>query len=244
MPGTQCCARTGSRAYPSRLSRPAARSRDSSPALRPAPGGPRPAQAGPCPRHGAALTGTAAEPPPAPPGLRVPVGAGLATSPRAAPRLPRFRFPSRAGPGGRSRSEPALTHFQRGGPGSPHVWRPPLPSARAARRRHGPDAAVPALRTRRALRAGGQRQGRRGLRGAARRAGPLRGRAGLRARVRVGHKERREGGSRGAVPGQGWGAACGALRAAEAKLFMSVRGVWREAAPAQPLPLQGRVSTA
>lgn len=79
---------------------------------------------------------------------------------------------------------------------------PRLPCPRTARGRcYGPYAAVPALRARRSLRAGGQPQGRRSLRGAARRAGPLRGRAGLRARVCVGHEERREGGTRGAVLG-------------------------------------------
>lgn len=96
--------------------------REENPPLLPlGPRFPHPAAPAPLPRPLTALTGTAAGPPPAPLGQRVPVGAGLATSPRAAPRPPRFRFPSLPGRG----LGPALTHFQR----RARVWRPRLPRA-------------------------------------------------------------------------------------------------------------------
>lgn len=219
VPGTQCRARTGRRARLSLLSRPTAGSRDSGTALRPASIAPRPAPAqrspgcAPAPQrtHGHSRRAAASPARTDGPGRRRSGDITQGSSASAALPLP---FPGGARGRARSRARsdalparPARS-AARVAAAAPSC-RPspiPFPPSPHCPRRHGPDAAVPALRARRALRAGGQRQGRRGLRGAARRAGPLRGRAGLRARVRVGHKERREGGTRGdAVPRQGWG---------------------------------------
>lgn len=205
-------------------------------------------------QHRTALTGTAEEPPLAPPGQRVPVGAGLATSPGEAPPLPRFRFPSQAGPQGCTCARPSLTHFQRGGPGERRVWRPRLPHAFLAPAL--PAAAAMGL-TRQYLRY--EPAAVFGLVASPRAGVAFVALRGERARYvavpaceHVFVWDTRKGEKVGpgvqcwgrSVAGQGWSAACGAFRAPEAKRFVVLGSVWREATPPQPPLLLDRVGTA